>query len=147
MKYLIILSLLLASCAGPKIKKEIEQEKSQVTSKQMEMTSNNVFTKAVLNSKTLTQEQKNKLLEIQKKVDTRTAEIDEEIKKLKVLLYENLAKKDGSDKKMNILVRQLKKLYYERVDIMSNAFYDIKTIIGRNSMEKYHQMWWYGMQS
>src|SRR5690606_18965264 len=104
------------------------------------MSSNQIFTDSIKNSTTLTSEQKEKLLAIQKDVDTKTQTIDLEIKKLKILLYENLSDKNGSDRKMNTLVRRLKKLSYQRIDIMLKALYEIKEIIGRTSKEKYYQI-------
>lgn len=128
------------SCAG-NVKKEIQAEKAQISDESVhqEMA---LKTRAMLDqAKNLTEEQKDQFIQVHGKVWAQSQEIGIEIKKIKIVLFKALLAKDYDKKKITVAKNQIRKLYNEKLDIMINAFDDVRSILGKDMELPYNSMW------
>lgn len=137
--YLSILTFV--SCAST-TKNEVQKEKSQVV---LDAKSKSILDRAhkdILNSASLDPETKDDFIALQYQTYAEAQEVNKELRKLKVLFFQSLTQKDFNEKKTNEIIRQLKKQNERKLDIMINAFYQAKKILGHeNNLDQRHLLW------
>ncbi|MDA8793607.1 hypothetical protein N9N67_10180 [Bacteriovoracaceae bacterium] len=139
MKALLLLSLtiiLLISCSS-NTKKEIEVEKKQISKVEGREEMHDRMRAMINTSKKLDESQKEDFLTLHNEVLGKVATIDTEMKKLKLVLFNNLTQKKYDTKKVNQLKQQLKKLNNDKFDTMINAMSDARSILGISFKDMY----------
>lgn len=131
MKKLLILvfTLSLAACSSTQVKKEVDQELSEVsTSKTIRATM--MRNQGIIQrSKYLTKEQKKKLLELQKTTFSRVQTYRTDIIKLKEVLFNNFVNKKYNSKKIDYIAKQIEKVERKRFELMFSSLKQTKTIL------------------
>lgn len=139
MKNILLISLTLfffVSCASS-TKKEIESERKEVTEVEDRDEMHDRMRAMINSSKKLNPKQKEDFLSLHDEVIGKVNTIDSEMKKLKLVLVNNLTQKKYDSKKVNQIKRQLKKLNNKKFDTMINALSDARDILGISFKDLY----------
>jgi protein subunit release factor A len=120
--------LLVISCASTT--KEIEAEKAQVAPVSSRVEMQDRTRSLINNSEKLTATQKADFLNLHSSVMTEMTTITDDMRKLKVVMMNNLANKDYDQAKMIMLEKRIKKLNSEKMDLMIKAMNQAKIILG-----------------
>jgi hypothetical protein len=131
MKILWVILLLgfITSCANP-VKKQVQIEKDQVTLTAKQKTILDRAHKDILDSPDIDPEVKDDFIALQYETYTKVQELNLELRKLKVVFFNSITKENHDQKKSNELIRQMKKLHGKKLDLMVDAFYQAKNILG-----------------
>lgn len=84
----------------------------------------------IIQSKNLSEEQKEKLLKLHSQMAADTFKIQDETSKLKAVLFETMVQKPFNEKKVNIIKKQLIALNDQKMKNMLSAIDQVKDIIG-----------------
>jgi hypothetical protein len=143
MKYLItiLVPILMISCAS-NIKKEIKKEKNAVVLSKKDKSILDRAHRDILDSPNLDPETKDDFAALQYETYARIQEVNDELKKLKVVFFKTLSQKEYDERKTNELIKQMKKLHGSKLDIMVDAFYQAKNILGHKAIiDNRHMLW------
>jgi hypothetical protein len=144
MKNLSILLMLgtlgLASCASS-TEKEIKSDVSHVRPVQtremlIERTRN-----ILDDSPNLSEKQKDEFIGLHSDIATKVQKQNEEMKKLKVVLFNELTKKDFKEYKIKKITQKIRKVYNQRFDVMLQALDKAREILGKDAQNLYGQDW------
>ena len=137
MKHVLLLTILLGlfSCARTSVKDEVEAEiqalsdissSSEMMSKSYSMIEDNPH---------LSEEKKEAFNKIKSEVHQEVQQINKRIAKIKIVLFRSLLNEPQRDAKTRHLTHELKRLHDRKLDIMIEAFFDLKTILGPDMLE------------
>lgn len=134
--------VMFASCAS-NMKKEVEQDKKYVHhhKKMGQVMGHNKL--AVHDSKDLSTKQKAKLTKLQQYTRSEVKRLNKEIFKLKAILLKNLIAEDYNEKKERYLVKQIKSLYMEKMDVMVKTLRKAKKVLGKMRAEDLDKVYMY----
>ncbi|MGZ3771044.1 MAG: hypothetical protein ACXVCP_01855 [Bdellovibrio sp.] len=90
---------------------------------------------SIVNSKSLTEDQKEKLLKLHSKMAADTFKIQEETSKLKGVLFDTITAKPYDDNKVNLIKKRLISLNDQKMKNMLNAIDEVKAIVGQTEKE------------
>jgi hypothetical protein len=126
---LLILFLLVSSCASQKkLEIEVEKEIQQATV----VTRSDVTKNAreyILNSKTLSEQQKQNLIMLQDKTEAETKIMIEEKNRTQLVLVKTILEPTVNEKEVYILRKKIKKLDKQRMDLDEKSFTEARKII------------------
>lgn len=131
MKFIILTFLIFLTSCSSGVKKEIETEKAKIEYFKGNETLGERI-QSVLEGSGLTEEQKELFIDVHHKVMGKTVFLNDEIKKLKMVLIRNLSNKKYSEKKTEILTERIKTLYGQKIEIMLEALGEVKQILGKD---------------
>lgn len=125
------------NCAMKESKEEVklQQEVQQEPPRKMH---GEVATKgfeSIVQSKSLTEEQKEKMLKLHSKMTADTFKIQEETSRLKSVLFETMTTKPFDTKKVNSIKKRLITLNDQKMKNMLNAIDEVKSIVGKTERE------------
>lgn len=105
------------------------------------MDMNERMTKILDSAKSLSPKQKEEFLDLHSKImfDVRT--INNEIRRLKIVLFKSLAEGDYKRRKIDTIKKQIVKQYNKRLNLMFDALYKIQKILGVGSRDFYQNEW------
>ena len=126
--YIIIISLIFASCAGMEDEVNLEKQETRAPASRQQM--NEKTKQIIMNSKDLTSEQKLQFSELHERVVDDISTIKEETYKLKIILFNNLSASNYNERKTKEIIKQLKKLNDKKFKVMSNALIKSREILG-----------------
>jgi hypothetical protein len=125
----LLVSSLVSSCATQK-KLEIEVEKeiqqSTVVSRSDVTTNAREY---ILNSKTLSEQQKQSLIMLQDKTEAETKTMIEEKNKAQLVLVKTILEPTVNEREVYILRKKIKKLDKQRMDLDEKSFTEARKII------------------
>ena len=136
----IMMAMVLGGCAST-VKKEIEMDKSHVSgvSHREEMIAK---TRDILDqTPNLTEKQKDRFIALHQGVSEKAIKYAQEIRKLKVVLFNELTAKKYQPRKINELGRQIRKLSNKRLDLMFDALSKAQKILGKEAKMIYEEEW------
>lgn len=144
MKNLIkaLLLMTLASCATQtkkEIAKEVQEVKVPLSMQQVMQR----YQKSIQDSPDLSQIQKDKMIELQQKTYLKANDIRTQIKKLKIVLLNELMSKDYSARKVDLISKQMRDLNKKRIEVMLESLSDAKVILGKQSTTPAVRDFWY----
>lgn len=144
MKNLIstLILMTLVSCAT-QTKKEITKEAQAVDAPASMGQVMQRYSQSIQNSETLNQEQKHKMMALQQRTYKKVQGIRTQIKKLKIVMLDNLMSTDYDQRKVDIISKQIKDLNKDRMDLMFDSLADAKKILGKNSTDPALRELWY----
>lgn len=90
---------------------------------------------SIVESKSLTEDQKGKLLKLHSKMSADTFKIQEETSKLKSVLFETITAKPYDNAKVNSIKKRLITLNDQKMRNMLNAIDEVKGIVGQTEKE------------
>jgi uncharacterized protein HemX len=134
----LILATSLVSCASHK-KKQIEQEKAQVGSVSSNADMARKTREMLDKSDKLTQQQKDDFMRLHDKVIADVQGINEELRKTKIVMFDNLLNDKYDVKKMELLQSSIRKLMNQKMDVMTRAMVEGKKILGVNTRDVYKE--------
>lgn len=142
MKKLIILCSLafLVSCASnteQQIQHEKVQEKSHMSKKDM----HERILKILDSSKKLSPKQREDFMDLHSGVMHDVREINNEIRRLKVVLFKSLSTGKYKRKKIETIKKQIIKQYNRRLNLMFDSLYKTQKILGVGSRDFYQNEW------
>lgn len=114
---------------------KLEQEVQQQPARKMH---GEVATKgfeSIVQSKSLSDEQKEKILKLHSKMTADTFKIQEETSKLKSVLFETMTAQPFDTKKVNSIKKRLITLNDQKMKNMLNAIDEVKGIVGKTEKE------------
>lgn len=120
----------ILACANQQLEKEINDRSAAQPVRTMH---GEVATKgfdAIENSPSLSTEQKQRLLILQKRVMSETFDIQNEISKLKGVLFDSISKSPYDPKIVGALKRRLTILNNQKLDKMFSALNEVEKIVG-----------------
>lgn len=141
--FIAIILLTLTSACATQTKKEIDSEVRQTPTPKSMVQAIQKFKTSIENSQTLSSQQKLEILELQEKTYIQTKSIKNKIKKLKVVLFENLMSTNYDPKKMDIISAKIKKLNKDKINLMLKSLADAKEILGKNKTNSAFEDIWY----
>lgn len=145
--YLLFLMFFLAACSTSQIRQEIEQDKVELAE---EMTHRDqMMSKSyglIESSDQITESQKEAFHQIKVGVYQQVQEINLEIALNKILLFRTLVDEEAHAERIRILTHDLRKLHDKKLDIMIDAFFDLKETLGAELIEpmlheRFHEHW------
>jgi hypothetical protein len=140
-KLILLFSLtLLVSCASnteQEVQKEKMQEKSHMSKGQM----HERILKILETSKKLTPKQKEDFMDLHAGVMHDVRGINNEIRRLKVVLFKNLSTGEYKRKKIESIKKQIIKQYNRRLNLMFDSLYKTQKILGVGSADFYQNEW------
>ena len=144
MKNLIttLILMTLVSCAT-QTKKEIAKEAQAVDAPADMGQVMHRYSQSIQNSITLSEDQKNKMMGLQRRTYRKVQGINTQIKKLKIVMLDNLMSKDYDQRKVDIISKQIKNLNKDRMDLMLDSLADAKRILGKVSTDPSLREIWY----
>lgn len=126
---ILLLSLALFSCAAQKRAKEkVENEiknEEILNQSNLEQSSRDY----ILNSKTITDEQKKDLISLQDKTMAESKKINEEMTKAKMILVRTMLTSKVNEREVFILRNKIRKLGKKKVDLDFKSFLEARRII------------------
>lgn len=142
MKILLILCTLsfLVSCAS-NTKEQVHHEKMQERSHMSKKEMNDRMLKILDSSTKLSEKQREDFLALHSGVMQDVRVINNEIRRLKVVLFRNLAKGDYKRRKIDTIKKQIVVQYNKRLNLMFDALYKIQKILGVGSRDFYQNEW------
>jgi hypothetical protein len=125
-------------CAGKSVQrqKEIQTEVQVQPVREMHGGVAAKGIEAILTSKTLTDDQKKKLLEVHEKMSKEIFEIQDETSQLKGVLFETLTTKPYDRPKVKALRKKLVVLNDKKMDKMFRALDKVQVILGENGDDR-----------
>lgn len=126
---LMILTVLISACASQKAAvKKVETEISQEpVAKETEVTQN--VRDYILNSKTISDQQKTELLTLQDKTSAQATALDEELNKARMILVRTVLQPRVNEREVSILRKKIKKLSRKSMELEYKAFAEARKII------------------
>lgn len=139
----LLLALVLAFSFGcaTGVKKEISHDKEQMSSVQSREMMVEKMRTALEQSDKLTDSQKDQFIQLHDKTMMKTMAINEDIAKLKVILFKEFAGEKYNGRKVSELTRQIKKLHNQKMDVMLGALGKAKKILGVEVKSLYGEDW------
>lgn len=128
---------LLASCAG-QTQREIQKEKSQMTNVNSREEMMVRMRKVLSHGKGITEKQKEQFMSMHDEVWSQTYEINQDIRKLKIMLFKELVNPKYNDQKVHEVKRQVQKLYNKKLNIMIGAFEKVTKMLGKDQRRFLH---------
>ena len=129
MKLLIfIIALGFYSCSN--MDHEIERESNSVVRVESRERMIDHMRDVIDENDKLSQEQKDQFFDLHIKVMDQVNDINHSIRKLKVVLFNELSQDKPSDRKMERIISKIKKLHSEKLKLMVKAFHKAKDILG-----------------
>ncbi len=135
-------TLLIAGCSSSE-KKEIAAEKSLVKDvhSQEDLIEK---TRAILDkSPHLSQEQKDQFIDLHSTIVSKVQEKNQEIRALKILLFKEMTDKNYNRKKINLITKEIKSAYNDKLDIMLKSMSKVQKILGVKGKEIYQEKWFH----
>ncbi|EQC50223.1 hypothetical protein M899_0357 [Bacteriovorax sp. BSW11_IV] len=132
--YLLLIATISVSCAS-QTKKEIEAEKNSMPQIKTRAEMISKMNEVLEHAKGITPEQKEKFANIHADVLVKNQEIEQDIRKLKVILFEGIMADKYDNKKVFETRKQLEKLYKQRLDLMFDAYSKVSKVLGRNKTD------------
>lgn len=125
------------SCATKKSSEEVklEQEVQQQPARKMHGEVASKGFDSIIQSKSLTDNQKEKILKLHSKMTADTFKIQEETSKLKSVLFETMTAQPFDTKKVNSIKKRLITLNDQKMKNMLNAIDEVKGIVGKTEKE------------
>lgn len=127
---LLVLVFTLVGCSSYQKRSQINQEKSMtqapVTTDEMVERMRDILDK----SPNLSNKQKDSFIMLHGKVIGKTYELNNEIRKAKIVLIKHLASEKYDPIKVGMLQRDIKKMYNKKISIMMDAMADARKILG-----------------
>ncbi|MBT3982849.1 MAG: periplasmic heavy metal sensor [Bacteriovoracaceae bacterium] len=131
----VFLIMVFVFACSSTVKEEIEEEKKSVMGvdnrEQMISRTRDILEK----SENLTKEQREKFLELHSEIMKDVAEINQEIRKSKVVLFKAIVAKDYNQDKAEVLTKSIKKLFRKKLELMITGMGEAKEILGVSSEE------------
>ncbi|MGZ3772546.1 MAG: Spy/CpxP family protein refolding chaperone [Pseudobdellovibrionaceae bacterium] len=90
---------------------------------------------SIVQSKSLTDDQKAKLLKLHTKMSAETSQIQDETSKLKAVLFDTMTAKPYDSKKVNVIKKRLITLNDKKMKNMLKAIDEVKDIVGQTEKE------------
>ena len=142
MKKLMVLCglVFLVSCAS-NTKQQVQEEKMQVRGHMSKQEMNDRMIKILDSSKKLSEKQREDFLALHSSVMQDVRTINDEIRRLKIVLFKNLAEGDYKRKKIDTIKKQIVVQYNKRLNLMFDALYKIQKILGVGSRDFYQNEW------
>ena len=142
MKKLILFCLLtlFVSCAS-NTEKEVQEEKVQEKSHMSKGQMHDRILKILESSKKLTPKQKEDFMNLHAGVMHDVRGINNEIRRLKVVLFKTLSTGKYKRKKIEIIKKQIIKQYNSRLNLMFDSLYKTQKILGVGSGDFYQNEW------
>ncbi len=134
------LVLMISGCAT-KTKKEIAAEKSMVKSIHSRQDLVEKTRMILEKSPHLSKEQRDQFLNLHTDIISKVDESTQEIRKLKILLFKEMTNQNFNKVKVDIITKQIKKAYNERLDVMLNAMKEAQGILGVQAKEIFKEKW------
>jgi len=131
---------LITSCASGS-NGQIEEEKKYVQKNMSKKEMNNKMIKILESSKRLTEKQKEDFLALHSNVKQDVMVVNDELRRLKIVLFKSLAKGDYERKKIDLIKKKIVKQYNKRLNIMFDALYQFQKILGVGSGDFYQNEW------
>jgi Spy/CpxP family protein refolding chaperone len=88
---------------------------------------------AIMNSKNLTDEQKQKIVGIMARVRAENLALKEESTKLKIAFFQTLGEKDYKADQVAVIKRRLQKLQNKKMDLMFSSLEEVQGVLGVKS--------------
>ncbi|WP_127717586.1 hypothetical protein [Halobacteriovorax sp. HLS] len=135
---LMVLTVAVSCASGTK--KEIQADKAAIgtVGTEKELVSK---AQAMLKNSKISQEKKDKFIEIAKKHRKEIAAITAEIKQHRLLLVKTITDEKFSNKKFNKIQKHLKKLVNKRFDVYMDQYMDAKEVLGVELKNVYDDPW------
>lgn len=142
MKSLILIgiSLLLVSCAS-NTEKEIYEEKTHEQSNMSKSDMNEKILNILDSSKSLSPKQREEFLNLHAGVMHEVKSINNEIRRLKVVLFRSLSTGDYKRIKIETIKKQIIVQYNKRLNLMFDSLYKTQKILGVGSRDFYQNEW------
>ncbi|MCO4792356.1 MAG: hypothetical protein KC493_01495 [Bacteriovoracaceae bacterium] len=142
MKLILIIGLmgLLTSCASSS-DRQIEEEKTHVRKNMSKKEMSDKMIKILESSKRLTKKQKEDFLVLHSNVKQDVTVVNDELRRLKIVLFQTLAKGEYKRKKIDLIKKKIVKQYNKRLNIMFDALYKFQKILGVGSGDFYQNEW------
>ncbi|MBI2522712.1 MAG: hypothetical protein HYV97_19985 [Bdellovibrio sp.] len=126
-----ILSIVLMQCANEQ-KKELEAEKAKLNIDIEEDISSRID-KMIQEAEWPTAEQKKKLFELKLNTKNKIIEVNQQLKKTKILLVQNLIIKGPTTYKLRLLKKEFKKMHKQKIEIMLDAIEEARKLLGKGN--------------
>ena len=139
MKYFFVLLFFLSACARVEVEKKVDQEAAMQPARSMHGGVASKGFAAIFRSSKLTQEQKEKFMDLHKRMVKDTFSIQDEISRLKGVLFETVTEVPYDAAKVNVLKKKLIQLNNAKMDKMLDALEDVKRIVGYMTHEERQQ--------
>lgn len=127
------LALPLVGCATTKIEKTVEAEVAQQPARSMGGEVAGKGFHAILNSPSLSEDQKQQFMRLHQKIAAEVRGIDTEMSKLKGVLFETVFAQPYEPEKVEVLKKRLLKLNNAKMDKMLTALNEVKRIVDYKS--------------
>ena len=126
----VLMMIFFVGCANSQMKKEIKEDKNMVGEIDTRGQMNDRVYQMLHKSDKLTIEQKNKFMKLHSSIIRDVANINNKIRKEKVVLFKSIISEDYNDRKVRVLKKSIKKLHQQKFDLMMDALDQTKDIIG-----------------
>ena len=133
--FLLALPLLFAACSSTQIEDKVEQEVTEQPARRMHGEVAQKGMSAIENS-SLSTEEKERIQELHSRMSKDTFRIQNEISKLKGVLFETFVTKPYDAKKVNVVKKRLLALNNEKMNNMLNALKEMENILGHIQPEE-----------
>lgn len=142
MKKILLFSsfLFLVSCATDPAK-EVYHEKMQQKSHMSKEQMNDKILSVLGSSKNLTKKQREDFLSLHSSVMQEVVEINNDIRRLKVVLFKSISKGDYERRKIESIKKQIITNYNRKLNLMFDALYKTQKILGVGSSDFYQNEW------
>ena len=137
---LLLVAALSFGCASG-VKKEIAHEKDSMSSMQSREVMVEKMRSILDKSENLSEKQKDQFIDLHGEIIGKNQSLNEDISKLKVILFKELAANKYNARKVNELGRQIKKLHNKKMDNMLGALSKAKKILGVEVKSLYGEEW------
>ena len=132
MKLIIVFTTILffISCSSKQVELDITEAKKSVLAPQSFKELLKRKREILNNSKNLSQEQKERLLNLQEHTLGGIDDSNTEIRKYKIILFKHLAENKYDEKKVKVLKRRIKGYHDRKLSLMFTAIDEAKNILG-----------------
>jgi Spy/CpxP family protein refolding chaperone len=134
------LALGCASSAEKEVETQVSQEKPATAPGEVAGRGRD----AIMNSKSLNEEQKKKIVDLMAKVQVENNTLKEETTKLKMTLFKSIAEGGYKAEQVNVMKSKLQKLENKKMDLMFSSLDQVKDILGvpdKNKQQDYSDIY------
>lgn len=140
--FIILAVFCVLSACSHEMAKKVEGQKQRVGHVESKSAMVQRMRSILEKSSSLTDKQKEQFLEVHDRIVADAAEINEDIRKLKIVLFQNMTKENFNKKKMGYLTSKIKGLYESKLDLMIEGFIEVKEILGVQAKDFFESDAW-----
>lgn len=129
----LIMTALMSACASQEVKKEVTNKADQETATLVPGEIAEKGRKAIMESKSLSADQKEKMMTLMNNTHAEILNIKQETGKLKAVLFKDLMAGQSTNAEVKEIKKRITKLEQQKMNLMFSSLDEAQKIIGKSS--------------